>query len=112
VEQLQSFHPMVGDYRTAGIEMVAIGLDTVAGARESLENLAPADQFDFPLLSDRKLRVFREWLAFDEFEHMPLHGTFLIDADGRLRWQEIGPLPFEEPAWLLGECKRLLRQAE
>jgi peroxiredoxin len=108
VEQLQGFRPLAADFGAAGIDMVAIGLDTVAGTRRSVTALGADAQFPFPLLSDRKLRVFREWLAFDEFETTPLHGTYLIDGQGRLRWHDIGFAPFEQQRWLLAECRRLL----
>ena len=101
---------MVGNYRKSNVQFVAIGLDNVRGTRESLDGMAADDRFRFPLLSDRKQRVFREWMAFDDFEHMPLHGTYLIDGKGRLRWQDISYLPFAKPKWLLGECSRLLGQ--
>jgi hypothetical protein len=39
---------------------------------------------------------------------MPLHGTFLVDADGRVRWQDISFEPFTQFDWLLAECQRLL----
>ena len=39
---------------------------------------------------------------------MPLHGTFLLDADGKVRWQDISFEPFTQVAWLLTEAKRLL----
>jgi hypothetical protein len=37
-----------------------------------------------------------------------LHGTFLIDADGKVRWQDIGHEPFNEVDFLLEESSRLL----
>ena len=101
---------MVGNYRKANIQIVAVGADTVRGTRESLDSMTGKDRFRFPLLSDRKLRVFREWMAFDDFEHMPLHGTYLIDGKGRLRWQDIRHLPFMRLGWLLRESSRLLGQ--
>ncbi|MBK8979273.1 MAG: redoxin domain-containing protein [Planctomycetes bacterium] len=99
---------MVVDYRTAGIGILAIGTDTAAGARRSLDDLPPTERFTFPMLSDRKLRAFREWRAFDDFERLPLHGVYLLDADGRIRWQDTGWWPFDAPAWLLAESRRLL----
>ena len=39
---------------------------------------------------------------------MPLHGTFLIDTDGLVRWQDISYQPFTQAKWLLAESKRLL----
>jgi hypothetical protein len=37
-----------------------------------------------------------------------LHGTFLIDAKGRVRWQDISYEPFTKIDWLLKESRRLL----
>ena len=39
---------------------------------------------------------------------MPLHGTFLIDESGHVRWQDIGHEPFTEVDFLLREARRLL----
>jgi hypothetical protein len=39
---------------------------------------------------------------------MPLHGTFLVDGDGAVRWQDVGAAPFTDFAWLLAESRRLL----
>jgi len=38
-----------------------------------------------------------------------LHGTFLIDAAGLIRWQDISFDPFMNTDFLLKEAKRLLR---
>ena len=34
-------------------------------------------------------------------DNQPLHGTFLIDAQGRIRWRDISNRPFNDPAFLL-----------
>jgi hypothetical protein len=39
---------------------------------------------------------------------MPLHGTFLVDADGAVRWQDVSFEPFTQIDWLLQEARRLL----
>lgn len=39
---------------------------------------------------------------------MPLHGTFLADGAGRVRWLDVSFEPFTEIEWLLAESKRLL----
>ena len=49
---------------------------------------------------------------FDDFEDQPLHGTFLIDAQGRMRWHDISYEPFMDPQFVLDEAKRLLNQEE
>jgi hypothetical protein len=43
---------------------------------------------------------------------MALHGTFLIDGRGRVRWQDICYEPFTEVDFLLKESMRLLAQPE
>ena len=46
--------------------------------------------------------------AYDDFEDQPLHGTFLIDGQGRIRWSNISYQPFNKPGFLLHEARRLL----
>ena len=75
---------------------------------EALAAWAAGDRFPFPLLADPGLATFKSWRFYDDFEEMPLHGTFLLDAAGRVRWQDISFEPFTEIEWLLGESRRLL----
>ncbi len=37
-----------------------------------------------------------------------MHGTYLIDSQRRIRWQDIGSEPFTDAGFLLQEAKRLL----
>ena len=39
---------------------------------------------------------------------MALHGTFLIDGNNQVRWQDVSYEPFMHPEWLLEESLRLL----
>ena len=52
--------------------------------------------------------MFKAYRGFDDFEEMPLHGTFLIDGQGMVRWHDISYEPFLEVDFLLNEAKRLL----
>jgi hypothetical protein len=52
--------------------------------------------------------VFKSYRCFDDFEGQPLHGTILVDSQGRIRWQDIGYEPFMEIDFLMDEAKRLL----
>jgi hypothetical protein len=45
---------------------------------------------------------------FHRHERRPLHATFLLDARGRIRWRDIGNIPFVDSSWLLEESQRLL----
>ena len=111
VEQLHAFSPMYEEYQKAGIEMVAIGTDDLETLQQSIEGLAdsePKKEVKIPLLADSELDVFKAYRVYDDFEKQPLHGTFLIDAKGQVRWQDINYEPFMDPKFLLQESKRLL----
>jgi peroxiredoxin len=110
IEQLNIFEPMIAQFSAEGISLVGVSTDSVEGLGKTLEkSKLPAE---FPLVSDQELRIFKAYRAFDDFENFPLHGTFLIDGAGLVRWQDISYEPFKEPKFLLEESKRLLRQAE
>ncbi len=113
-EQLEKFAPMTEQFAREGIQLVAISTDTVEDLRKSHERYASKEdtghRFPFPLVADPQLRVFRRYRCYDDFEKLALHGTFLIDAQGRVRWQDISYEPFMEAEFLLREAKRLLAQ--
>ena len=108
IEQLNALTPQAEAFAAAGIDIVAIGTDQAEAAAKSIESTEPDGRFPFPLLADPKLRVFKEWRCYDDFEDLPLHGTFLVDSAGNVRWQDISFEPFTELEWLLGESRRLL----
>lgn len=109
IEQLQDFAPAKEKFAAAGIEMVAISTDSPDGlAKTFLKTDEKENPYPFPLLSDASLETFKAYRAFDDFENIPLHGTFLVDGQGRIRWQNISFEPFMYPNWLLEECTRLL----
>ena len=108
VEQLQALHPMVERFHAAGIRVVAIGTDTVDEVAASEAAADPVDRYPFPILSDPERRVFADYRCIDDFEKIDLHGTFLLDADGLVRWQDIGYEPYMELDFLLKEAQRLL----
>jgi peroxiredoxin/tetratricopeptide (TPR) repeat protein len=107
-EQLQEFAPRVADFEDAGIKILAISSDDEKGLQKSLEDFS--ENMPIRLASDEKLELFRQFRAFDDFENQPLHGTFLIDGAGRIRWQDIGYEPFMDDEFLLTEAKRLLAE--
>lgn len=113
VEQLEAFAPLAAEYASAGIELVGISTDAPEQLRQSHERFAAssgdaAAKFPFALVSNAALDVFKQYRCYDDFEQLPLHGTFLVDAEGRIRWQDISYEPFKEPRFLLDEARRLL----
>lgn len=106
-EQLQAFRKQHGEFAKRGIDLIGLSTDNVADLKASLDKFAP-ETFPFPLLSDHGLAAFKAFRAHDDFENQPLHGTFLVDAEGRLRWWDIGPEPFMDADFLKNEAARLL----
>ena len=91
--------------------MVGISTEAAEPLRQSLGKLAGKNksEFPFPLVADPTLSVFKAFRAYDDFERIPLHGTFLIDGQGRVRWREISFEPFTNAAFVLSEAERLLK---
>jgi peroxiredoxin len=114
VEQLQAFAPMYKEYADAGIAIVGISSESTELLKQGLAKREQNGEtpLPIPLLSNPELSVFKQYRCFDDFENMPLHGTFLIDADGLVRWQDISFDPFSDAKFLLGEAKRLLHNGK
>jgi peroxiredoxin len=110
VEQLNAFAPIYQDYANAGISLVAISNEAAAALNDALvsREQSSAGGLPMPLVPDADLATFKAYRCFDDFENQPLHGTFLIDAEGLVRWQDIGFEPFSDARFLLNESKRLL----
>ena len=106
-EQLQAFAPRMNDYLDSGIELLAISTDERIGLKKSIDSYGETP-LPIRLLANPELTIFKKYHAFDEFENQPLHGTFLIDGQGKIRWQDISYEPFMDCDFLLSESKRLL----
>jgi peroxiredoxin/tetratricopeptide (TPR) repeat protein len=108
IEQLNILAPVTKDFTAAGISVIAVSTDAVEGLKETFAKATDKAGFPFPIVADPQLAAFKAYRAFDDFERIALHGTFLIDGEGLVRWQDIGFQPFREAKWLLEESKRLL----
>ena len=112
-EQLQKFGPKTEDFKKAGFEILAVSSDLASDLTKSVENYckdAEGKTFPFPLVSNEKLDVFKSFRCHDDFEGKTLHGTFVIDEDGFVRWQDISYAPFMDPDFVLQEGQRLIAQ--
>ena len=107
-EQLQAFAPRLAEFEKAGISLVAVSTDNLEDLKKSHERYKKDGVFPFPLVSDDALAAFKQYHAYDDFEKVPLHGTFLIDGEGRIRWHDIGAEPFMDVNFVLKESRRLL----
>ncbi len=108
MQQLQLFGKEYEAFRKRGIETVAISTDDMAAARE-LKNNKDGIKFPMPMLADPRLELFKRYRAFDDFENTPLHGTFLIDAQGNVRFQRISADPFLDVDFIRTEAERVAR---
>ncbi len=106
VEQLHAFSPMIEQFKEAGIDIVAISTESIEELQFGIKNFEK--KMEIPLLSDSEKHVFKSFRCWDDFEDQPLHGTFLIDPQGLVRWQDISHEPFTDAKFLLDESKRLL----
>lgn len=108
VEQLQKFAPRVNDFQQAGLSIVGISTEDLSSLTTAVTNFSKDSPFPIPLAADPELKAFKAYRAFDDFEKKPLHGTFLIDGAGFVRWQDISYEPFQDVDFVLNESKRLL----
>jgi peroxiredoxin len=108
IEQLNLLAPLVKKYKEAGVEILAVSTEALSELPKTSEQAKTGSGFPFPLLADPSLSTFKAYGAYDDFDEQALHGLFLIDGNGYLRWQNISFKPFAQVDWLLGECKRLL----
>jgi peroxiredoxin len=107
-EQLKTFGPKVKEFQEAGLDVIAISSDDEAGLKVSIENYK--EPVPFTLLANSNLNTFKAYRCHDDFENQPLHGTFIVDGAGMIRWQDIGADPFMDADFVLREAKRLLAQ--
>lgn len=110
VEQLKAFAPKAAEFKKQGIELIAISTESREALEIALKNYNADQKFAFPLVADPEFNVFKAYRAFDDFENQPLHGTYLIDPEGRVRWHDISYEPFMEPDFVLKEAARLFNQ--
>lgn len=109
MEQVNAFAAKREAFAKAGIELIAVSTDTATDITTMCRTPEAAGKFSFPILADPELNSFKNWGAYDDFEKMALHGTFLVDPSGRVRWMDTGFEPFTRADFLLTEAQRLLK---
>ena len=106
MQQLTDFGKAHDALKAINTEVVAVSTDDVASSKE-LKNNKDGVKFPMPILSDPALETFKRYRAYDDFEARPMHGTFLIDADGRVRFQRISAEPFLDVDFIKSEAARV-----
>jgi hypothetical protein len=59
-------------------------------------------------MADPELQAFQSYRAYDTFEQIALHATFLIDGEGLCRWRDVSFDSFMDIDFVLAGSKRLL----
>ena len=109
MRQLSLFAAKARDFAALGIDLIAISTDTQEQLKSAVAPLEKEGGFAFPLLADAKLDVFKAYRVVG-FDDKPLHGTFLIDAQGRVVWRTLSDKPFSDPDFVLNRGKQLLSE--
>jgi peroxiredoxin len=108
MQQLQAFAKEVEALGKLDTDVIAVSTDDAEATRRLKDN-AEGVKFPMPLLTDPKLDVFRRYRAYDDFEGQPLHGTFLVDAAGNVRYQRVSSDPFLDVDFIKAEAARVNR---
>jgi peroxiredoxin len=108
MQQLELFGKEYDALVNLNVETIAVSTDG-AEATVNLKHNSDRIRFPMPMLADPGLTHFKRYRAFDEFENQPLHGTFLIDAHGKVRFQRISADPFLEVEFIKTEATRVNR---
>jgi peroxiredoxin len=108
MQQLQLFGKEYEAFKSLNLETVAVCSDDTVATR-NLKNNKDGIKFPMPMLADPKLELFKLYRAYDDFENQPLHGTFLVDIQGNVRFQRISADPFLEVEFIKAEAERVNR---
>lgn len=108
VSQLFALQEDIAKFRELGAEVMAISADT---PQQTTEKFAKYGQFTFPVLSDPDNKTAEAYSIYapasEGKKERLLHGTFVIDREGIVRWCHYGDAPFTANATLLVEIAKL-----
>jgi peroxiredoxin len=108
MQQLQVFGKEYEALKKLEVETFAISTDDLDAAK-SLKNNKDGIKFPMPIVADPKLELFKLYRAYDDFENQPLHGTFLVDIQGNVRFQRVSADPFLDVEFIKNEAVRVNR---
>lgn len=108
IEQLQAMAPMKKEFEEGGLAVVTVSTDSIEGLADTFQVVGARESLPYLVLSDEYKDGFQTYGAYDQLDGELLHGVYLIDPEGRVRWAERGPEPFLNMEFLLREASRLL----
>jgi peroxiredoxin len=101
-KQLQAFIELRRELLSGGVSLLAISSATAEDLRCAQHAVPSEKKTPILLLSDPQQAVFKEFGCFSDEKNEPLHGTFVVDAGGRICWRSIGPEPYMNVKRVLG----------
>jgi peroxiredoxin len=108
VSQLFALQDDIAKFRELGAEIMAISADT---PQQTTKKFAKYGQFTFPVLSDPENKTAEAYSIYaparEGKKERLLHGTFVLDRDGVVRWCHYGDAPFTANATLLVELAKI-----
>jgi peroxiredoxin len=110
VKQLEAFAKKAEELKQEGLTLIAVSVDKQAEVKAFVDKFK-SGPYPFLVLSDDKLSAFESYRTRDNFEGgSAMHGTFLVDGDGYVRWHDVSFEPFMDVTFLIRESKRLLKR--
>ena len=112
VAQLYAINQDLAYFHELGAQVAAISADLPEETRAKFaEYKDKGGAFSFPVLSDPGNKVAERYETFFPFKpgrpELQLHGTFLIDQQGVVRWAHTGLSPYTNHRSLLGYLYRM-----
>lgn len=110
MEQLRAFDPMAPRFEKAGAGLVAVSVDGPDGVAQTFatpESDPARRPLAFPVVADAERSAFASWGVIDQFQGDAIHGVFVLDGAGRLRWRHLGVEPYMDVAAVLAAVEAL-----
>lgn len=108
VSQLFDLNEDIERFRELGVEVVAISPDAPDVTKERYKKYGA---FQFPVLQDRNNRIAESYGIYtperDGKSDDLLHGTFVLDQKGVVKWAAFGEAPFGHNPTLLFELAKI-----
>ncbi len=93
-EEMPELEELRQQYGERGLEIVAVNLAESERRIQSFVKAFLPDGMSFVILQDRDSQAYKQWRV------RALPTSFLIDREGRLRWQAVGRIDPADPAML------------
>lgn len=80
-------------FKSLNTQVLAISTDSVYSTKIMLQTSPSGRKVNFPILSDRALRVSKQYGILNEDAGFAYRGAFIIDPEGRVQWSIVNPQP-------------------